>query len=78
MPKSQIPPPSPLAPDLVDTRQAAEILGVGTDAVRQIVWRGKLAPVARLGVMLIFRLADVLRWKAERKTTRPPKANPRK
>jgi DNA-binding transcriptional MerR regulator len=72
MPKQT--PPSPLTPDLVDTRRAAEILGVSTDAVRFTVWRGKLVPAMRLGAMLIFRLADVLRWKAERKTTRPPKS----
>ncbi len=71
MPKPRI--ASPLTPDLVDTRQAAEILGVSTDAVRQVVFRGILAPVFRLGMMLIFRRADILKWKVERKSTRPPK-----
>lgn len=49
-----------LKEDLVDTKEAAEILGLSPSALRKRVERGQLA-VIRIGSSLRFRRSDLLR-----------------
>ena len=54
------------APDLVDSVEAAEILGVTLNHMRQLVFKKRLTPVGRKGRRSMFRRPDVLALHATR------------
>lgn len=51
---------------LIDTEVAAMLLGISTNAVRQLVYRGRLVPVGKERRRNTFRLQDVLALQTQR------------
>ncbi len=46
--------------DMLATSEVAELLGVTTGRVRQFVMEGRIEPVGRLGVNLLFQRKEIL------------------
>lgn len=54
----------------IDSSQAAELLGVNLNHLRQIVFKKKLTPVGKKGRRASFRKSDVLALKSVRESKR--------
>lgn len=63
--------------ELVDTHEAARILGVHRSSVARFVTEGQLIPARRVGNTRLFHLEDVEDLKTERRRN-PPKPGPRR
>ena len=55
--------------ELIDNNTAADMLGIKTNYLRQLVYRKRLMPVGRQKRKSMFLLADVLALKTQRNKT---------
>jgi DNA-binding transcriptional MerR regulator len=53
--------------NIIDSHQAAELLGITHNNLRQLVFRKLLVPVGKVKRRSLFNVADVERIKADRK-----------
>jgi DNA-binding transcriptional MerR regulator len=57
--------------NIVNSEQAAELLGISKNNLRQLVYRKLLAPVGKEKRRSLFNTEDVLKVKAARKPSVP-------
>jgi hypothetical protein len=57
--------------DVIDSVGAAEMLGISSNNLRQLVFRKVLVPIAKTKRRSVFRLADVSAVKAKRTPSIP-------
>lgn len=57
--------------ETIDSVAAAELLGITTTNLRQLVFRKILVPIAKTKRRSVFRLADVYQVKAQRTPSIP-------
>lgn len=57
--------------DVIDSVGAAEMLGISSNNLRQLVFRKVLVPIAKTKRRSVFRLADVSAVKAKRAPSIP-------
>lgn len=57
--------------DVIDSVGAAEMLGISSNNLRQLVFRKVLVPIAKTKRRSVFRLADVSAVKAQRTPSIP-------
>lgn len=55
--------------NVIDSKQAQEVLGISSSNLRQLVFRKLLVPVGKEKRRSLFNIADVERIKASRSTT---------
>ena len=55
--------------NVIDSKQAQEVLGISSSNLRQLVFRKLLVPVGKEKRRSLFNVADVERIKASRTTT---------
>ena len=55
--------------NVIDSKQAQEVLGISSSNLRQLVFRKLLVPVGKEKRRSLFNIADVERIKASRTTT---------
>jgi hypothetical protein len=55
--------------NVIDSKQAQEVLGISSSNLRQLVFRKLLVPVGKEKRRSVFNIADVERIKASRTTT---------
>jgi hypothetical protein len=57
--------------DVIDSVGAAELLGISSNNLRQLVFRKVLVPITKTKRRSVFRLSDVLLVKAKRSPSIP-------
>ena len=57
--------------NIIDSHQAAELLGITHNNLRQLVFRKLLVPVGKVKRRSLFNITDVERIKADRKPSVP-------